>query len=264
MQSSGKSAILELCKNLGVSKNDVAWDIGVGDPTLSLYLLQYCRTVVSCDNQREVIKSIAENCLFESSSSSSSSSSLSSSKTTSSSLSSSSSSSSKTTSSKDLIKSSSSLSSSQSPANFNLISEFEEITTASPSLLSKRRANISEGEIKYVMDYFKNAKPDDLSTKITLGTRRGKCYLDKDDELYISDFVKLKGTEWLNGNVINFYLNMLERRDEQLRLSTNSFKNRSIYMTLMDKLRDESENSATLLKRWTRTTDIFSMDKVMK
>ena len=80
------------------------------------------------------------------------------------------------------------------------------------------------------------------------------------------DLLTLKGTSWLNDEVINFYMHMLQHRDIKLSEQNNTmlrswFASSFFFVKLLNDGNDWYEYNA--VRKWTRKIDIFSADKVL-
>eukprot|EP01117_Protostelium_nocturnum_P019120 TRINITY_DN8197_c0_g1_i2.p1 TRINITY_DN8197_c0_g1~~TRINITY_DN8197_c0_g1_i2.p1 ORF type:complete len:574 (-),score=241.18 TRINITY_DN8197_c0_g1_i2:408-2129(-) len=72
-----------------------------------------------------------------------------------------------------------------------------------------------------------------------------------------SDLSSLKGSSWLNDEVINFYMNILSQRNKNDPALPNcEFFNTFFYPMLADKGYDR-------VKKWTRKIDVFEKDKII-
>ena len=80
------------------------------------------------------------------------------------------------------------------------------------------------------------------------------------------DLLTLKGTSWLNDEVINFYMHMLQHRDIKLSEQNNTmlrswFASTFFFVKLLNDGNDRYEYNN--VRKWTRKIDIFSADKVL-
>lgn len=77
-----------------------------------------------------------------------------------------------------------------------------------------------------------------------------------DDAISVADLKTLSNSEWLNNNIINFYMSLIVKRSEREQLPKVYFMNTFFY----PKLKKDGYNS---IKRWTKMVDIFVYDLVI-
>lgn len=73
--------------------------------------------------------------------------------------------------------------------------------------------------------------------------------------IYTADIKTLKGANWLNDNVINFYMNLIIERGKNPKFPKAFAFNTFFYPKLI-------ENGYSSLRRWTKRVDIFSHDVI--
>ena len=76
--------------------------------------------------------------------------------------------------------------------------------------------------------------------------------------LFFTDLDTLRGLNWLNDEIINFYLQMIVARSSNPP-NENWAKVYAMNTFFLPKLRT---SGYSLVKRWTRKVDIFSYDKI--
>jgi len=71
----------------------------------------------------------------------------------------------------------------------------------------------------------------------------------------------LKNTDWLNDEVINFYLNMIKERNDK---HSNKYPKVYVFSTFFyAKLTERNSYGYANVKRWTRKVDLFEYDKII-
>ena len=74
----------------------------------------------------------------------------------------------------------------------------------------------------------------------------------------------LKPEGWINGEVVNFYMSMLQERDSKQCASAEGGRHMSHYFNsfFMTKLLERDQYTYANVQRWSKTIDVFSMDKI--
>jgi sentrin-specific protease 1 len=124
------------------------------------------------------------------------------------------------------------------------------------SLINARKEKLDEDERNHVLSLFSSTQPDEV-------------VIDKYNvEFLRSKLVCLQSGQWLNDEVINFYMNMLmERNQEQHKIKVlnnpnakpsyyfNSFFVSKLYL-------DHREYDYKSVRRWTKKFNIFDKEKI--
>jgi Ulp1 family protease len=98
-------------------------------------------------------------------------------------------------------------------------------------------------------------------------------YKGRSDEIVVTafrteflrkDLCTLKGTTWLNDEVVNMWMNLLQQRDDEAVKASNGTKAGSHYFSsfFLAKLLEKGTYTFANVKRWTKSFDIFAKDKV--
>jgi sentrin-specific protease 1 len=89
---------------------------------------------------------------------------------------------------------------------------------------------------------------------------RGEVLIEKFDiPITRKDLETLEGLNWLNDEVINFYLQMIMSRSQSLDNLPAVYVFNTFFYTKLT----SAENSYNMLRRWTRKVDIFSHDFIL-
>lgn len=73
----------------------------------------------------------------------------------------------------------------------------------------------------------------------------------------------LKPGAWLNDEVINFYMSMLQERDSQLSAGVGGRRTSHYFNSFfMSKLLERDQYTYSNVRRWSKTFDVFSKDKI--
>jgi sentrin-specific protease 1 len=83
-------------------------------------------------------------------------------------------------------------------------------------------------------------------------------------DITVSKIVCLKPNTWLNDEIVNFYMCLLQERDDQLSAASNGARKRSHYFNsfFITKLLENGTYNYGNVKRWTKKFDVFAMDRV--
>lgn len=102
------------------------------------------------------------------------------------------------------------------------------------------------------------------ASKILAGPSNGSIVIDKFNiDMTREKFVCLRPGAWLNDEAINFYMCMLQERDDAL-CKANPKRRGSHYFNsfFMTKLREANKYSYGQVKRWSKKFDSFAKDKI--
>jgi Ulp1 family protease len=79
-------------------------------------------------------------------------------------------------------------------------------------------------------------------------------------DMTVSKILCLKGSQWLNDEVINFYIKLLESRNN----SNKNYPKCYYFNTFFyQKLTQNNSFNYQNVKRWTKNIDLFSFDKIL-
>jgi len=78
-------------------------------------------------------------------------------------------------------------------------------------------------------------------------------------QLKKSDILRLKDYEWLNDEVVNFYVNLLMDRNQNNQNMPKIF----VFNTFFYGIIEKSNYSYSRVRKWTKSVDLFSLDKVI-
>lgn len=83
-------------------------------------------------------------------------------------------------------------------------------------------------------------------------------------DITVSKLVCLRPNTWLNDEVVNFYMCMLQERDQNLCRESNGTRTPSHYFNsfFMSKLMENGQYTYGNVKRWSKKFDVFAMDRI--
>lgn len=121
-------------------------------------------------------------------------------------------------------------------------------------MLAKRAAALAATERRETEALLKGS-PDDHSTIVIV-----KFNID----ITVAKFVCLRPRAWLNDEVVNFYMAMLQERDAGRCASGNGTRLPSHYFSsfFMTKLLEGGKYDYARVRRWTKKVDVFALNKV--
>jgi sentrin-specific protease 1 len=134
------------------------------------------------------------------------------------------------------------------------VEEDEGESNAHDLLIAARRADIPSAELDTIKAILKGPNNNDvIIDKFSIDMTRAKL-------------ICLKPSTWLNDEVINFYMNMLQERDLGLTEKAGGEVNRksSHYFSsfFIDRLVADGKYNYKNVQRWSRKFDVFSKDKI--
>lgn len=119
--------------------------------------------------------------------------------------------------------------------------------------VEERLSTVSDEDMAQVLKAF-SAPDDDIVANHSI-------------EMKARDFRRLKNGVWLNDEIVNFYMGLLQDRDKTLcEQDPNRRKSHFFSSMFMDKLMNVGNNKGyeyANVRRWSRKFDIFEMDKVV-
>lgn len=83
-------------------------------------------------------------------------------------------------------------------------------------------------------------------------------------DITVSKIICLRPSTWLNDEIVNFYMCMLQERDQRLCEASNGQRTPSHYFNsfFVSKLLENSQYTYSNVKRWSKKFDAFKMDKI--
>jgi sentrin-specific protease 1 len=122
------------------------------------------------------------------------------------------------------------------------------------TLVAARCANLNEEERAAVEELFKRS-PNDHKTVVV-----DKFNID----ITVGKLVCLRRNTWLNDEVVNFYMAMLQERDARLCSASKGTRLPSHYFNsfFMTKLLENGQYNYGQVKRWSKKFDVFALDRV--
>jgi len=123
---------------------------------------------------------------------------------------------------------------------------------ASAGLIELRKKPVDESELQTIRDILRN--------------RNGQTIvIDKFNiDITISKITCLRPNTWLNDEIVNFYMCMLQERDQKLCAASNGARLPSHYFNsfFIAKLLENGQYTYNNVKRWSKKFDVFSMDRI--
>lgn len=121
------------------------------------------------------------------------------------------------------------------------------------NLLSERLTAISDNDLSIVRYKFEQSETEVICEGFNV-------------QITGKDFRKLKPRMWLNDEIVNFYMQLLQQRDNELCQQNENRKACKYFSShFMTKLLDIGNDKGYMyanVRRWTRKFDVFAMDKV--
>jgi sentrin-specific protease 1 len=121
-------------------------------------------------------------------------------------------------------------------------------------LVAARCANLS-GEERAAVEKLLTGSPNDHKTVVV-----DKFNID----ITVGKLVCLRRNTWLNDEVVNFYMAMLQERDARLCSASDGTRLPSHYFNsfFMTKLLENGQYNYGQVKRWSKKFDVFALDRV--
>jgi sentrin-specific protease 1 len=122
------------------------------------------------------------------------------------------------------------------------------------ALVAARCADLTAGE-RVVVEELLKGSPNDHKTVVV-----DKFNID----ITVGKLVCLRRNTWLNDEVVNFYMAMLQERDARLCSASNGTRLPSHYFNsfFMTKLLENGQYNYGQVKRWSKKFDVFALDRV--
>jgi Ulp1 family protease len=142
--------------------------------------------------------------------------------------------------------------------------------------VEEKRRRLEKARVKWLSEDRRPFTPEEqaLVSRILRGRGAEVMVTGFNTELTRQDLQRLRDTEWLNDEVINFYLNLLKQRSDDRSKNANAkqkpsaneetwprvhFLNTFFYPLLSDK----GGYNYARVQKWTRRVDLFAMDRVV-